>query len=130
VDRLQLDDAQPPHAGRQLEHGRLAHRLAEQRAADRGAHAHVVVLHLDRVGDEQVVGLARAALLVLDDHDRPEATLSSGICDGSTVDELAEARVQLAEAGLHELLPLERRLVLAFSRRSPCSTAFRISWGA
>jgi hypothetical protein len=37
VDRLQLDDLQPPHAGRELEDRRLADRLAEQGAADRRA---------------------------------------------------------------------------------------------
>jgi uncharacterized protein (TIGR00730 family) len=129
VDRLQLDDAQPPHAGRQLEHGRLAHRLAEQRAADRRAHADVVVLHLDRVGDEQVVGLARAAALVLDHHARAEADLSGGICARSTFASLLRRWCSWPRRACTNCWRSSAALYSLFSRRSPCSTAFRISFG-
>src|SRR3954467_11356300 len=67
VDRAEVDDFELTRHRRELEIRRLADRLPEQRAADGRARGAVPFLDLQRGAKHQVIGFARAVLLIFDD---------------------------------------------------------------
>src|SRR3954451_8839719 len=113
VNRPELRDLQLARQGRQPEVRDLAHRLAEQSAADGRGHRDVSLLEVHGVTEDQMIGLLEARLLVAHMDGRAEADLvvrDLGDVDGR---QLAQPLTELPEAGLHELLTLESSLVLA-----------------
>src|SRR6185369_12078504 len=113
VDRLELGHLQLPRERGKLEVRDLADRLAEQCAANGRRHRDVPLLEVHGVAEDEVVGLLQSGLLVAHVDGRAEPDLvvrDLGDVDGR---QLAQALPELAEAGLHELLTLERSLVLA-----------------
>src|SRR5918999_749423 len=113
VDRPELDDLELPHAGGELQMGDLADGLVKERAADRGSHRDVPLLELDGVAEDEMVRLARACTLILDDDARTEADAVRRDLRDVDRRQLAEPLPEMAESRLDELLPLERGLVLA-----------------
>ena len=113
MDRRQLDDLELTRGGGEAEGDDVAHLLVEEGAPDRRRHADVAVLELDRVAEDELVDLGGPRLLVLDDDARAEADPVGRDLAQVDLGELGEPLPELPEARLDELLPLERRLVLA-----------------
>src|SRR5688572_8188642 len=96
VDRPEVDDLEPARHCGELEDDLVADGLSEQRAPDRGSHAHMPVLEVDRVAEDEIVDLGRAGLLVLDHHARSQADAIVGdLCDVD-LRELAESLTELS----------------------------------
>ena len=70
-------------------------------------------LEFDRISEHQAEALALARLFVLHYDLRSQSDLVGGDLGDVDLRELAEALAQLPQPRLHELLPLERSLVLA-----------------
>src|SRR3954463_13224891 len=113
VDRLELGDLQLARERGKLEVRDLPDRLAEQRAADGRGHRDVPLLEVHGVAEDEVVSLLEAGLLVAHVNGRAEANLVMRDLRDVDGGQLAQALPELSQAGLHELLTLERSLVLA-----------------
>ena len=128
---LELDDLQLAHHRRQPEVRDLAHRFAEQRASDRRRHRDVTFLELDRVAEHQIVRFRcrRSS----DPRARPWTRGRrgrSGICARSIDESLLNRSRSWPSRACTNCCRSSAALYSLFSRRSPSSTAFRISLGS
>jgi hypothetical protein len=113
MNGLQGDDPETPHHRGKLENGRVTDSLADERETDWRRHAHVTFLELDGVTEHETESLAGSGLFIFDRHFRPEPHFIGRYLADVDGRQLAQPLAQLAEPGLHELLPLERGLVFA-----------------